>query len=268
MKGSRFLVLLLLLVGIPILGFHFWRHGLPRPNAPRIGISVSDDLLDRLGLHRGAYDHALSQVGAQAVTLSPENGAENIDELLGGIDGLLLTGGGDVHPQLYGEALRASRGISLERDLFEIRLIRAALERNMPILGICRGHQILNVAHGGTLQGLRENEVLAKTHGPSLKSFGAHSVEITANSNLAGIIGEGSLQVNSFHLQAVAEVGEALHVCAVAPDGVVEGVERRDRRMVIGLQWHPEIMAIGDSSHHAIFKKLVERAKAYRASQT
>ncbi len=266
--GRRFLLFLLLFVGILILGFHFWRHGLPRPNAPRIGISVSNDLLDRLGIHRGAYDHALSQVGAQVVTLAPGNGLEGIDELLDGIDGLLLTGGGDVHPQLYGKALSSSRGISLERDLFEIRLIQGALERDMPILGICRGHQILNVAHGGTLQDLKANEELAKNHGPSLKSFGAHFVKITANSNLAGIIGERTLQVNSFHLQAIAEVGEDLRVCAIAPDGVVEAVERTDRRMVIGIQWHPEIMAIGDSSHQAIFKKPVERARDYRASQT
>jgi len=273
---QRFLLFPLLLMGMLLLGFHLWRHGLPHPDGPRIGLSVSDDWLDRLGIHRGAYDHVLSRVGAQVVTLEPRKGLEEVNALLESIDGLLLTGGGDVHPALYDGSLPpphpppASRGgmaVSLERDVFEIQLIRGALERDMPILGICRGHQILNVAHGGTLQGVRENEALAKNHGPSLKSFGAHLVEVVPNSYLANIMAENALQVNSFHLQAVAKLGVNLRASAIAPDGVIEAIERPDRRMVIGIQWHPEIMSIGDASHLAIFRKLVECAADYRAQR-
>lgn len=267
-RNRKRLTLFLIIAGALFIGFHFWRFGLPfRPDAPRIGLSVSDDLHDRVGIHRGAYDHALSRVGAQIVTLEPSEGQDNIDALLDRIDGLLLTGGSDIHPQLYGGSSGAAHGVNLERDLFEVELIKGALERDMPILGICRGHQILNVVHGGTLQDLRQKRELAKSHGPSLESLRGHPVKIVANSHLASVITKPTIQVNSFHFQAIDKLGKGLRIAAIAQDGVIEAVERADRRMVIGIQWHPDIMAIGSESHLVLFRKLVESAVNYEVQR-
>jgi gamma-glutamyl-gamma-aminobutyrate hydrolase PuuD len=180
------------------------------------------------------------------------------------VDALLLSGGDDVDPALYGGDASEAGSINRRRDEFEIRLIRAALDRNMPVLGICRGIQILNVAHGGSIRNLRADEALSEHHGIDVDSFTAHKVTVAADTRLAAAIGAGMHRVNSFHGQAVGRVGDGLRVCATADDGVIEGLERPDRAFVIGIQWHPEITSLTEEAALTLFRALVLHAEAYR----
>jgi putative glutamine amidotransferase len=125
----------------------------------------------------------------------------------------------------------------------------------------------LNVALGGTIRNLRAEEAVADRHGIGTGSFTAHDVTVTAGTRLAEAIGSGDRHVNSFHGQAVGRVGEGLRVCAVADDGVVEGVERPDKTFVVAVQWHPEIRSLTDEEGLVLFQRLVREAKAYRASR-
>ena len=154
--------------------------------------------------------------------------------------GLLLMGGTDVNPKRYGAAPQPETDApDDERDQVELDLIHAALERDLPILAICRGLQILNVYHGGTLT----QHLGAIKHDPEKDdhSTAAHEVQFSPGSRLAQIAGAGGWPVNSRHHQAVAQVGNDLDISARdSEDGMVEGLERRDKRYVVAVQWHPE----------------------------
>jgi gamma-glutamyl-gamma-aminobutyrate hydrolase PuuD len=175
----------------------------------------------------GPYLEALRRVGVEVVFGAP------LDE----VSGLMLMGGTDVNPARYGEArLPVTEDPDDARDLLELRLIGEALERDLPILAICRGMQVLNVQHGGSLI----QDIAGHVQPKGDKSLNAHAIEIVAGTKLAGIAGGLKSQVNSRHHQAVARVGEGLVVSARAEDGVIEGLERTDKKFVVGVQWHPE----------------------------
>ncbi len=178
------------------------------------------------------YEEALRQAGVETV----------FGVSLDGFSGLMLMGGTDVNPARYGESPHPeTEDPDDERDQREIALIAEALARDLPILAICRGMQILNVQHGGSLiQHL--DPVEQHRQRPADKSLSAHSIEITAGTELARIAGsELKREVNSRHHQSIARVGAGLVVSARDPrDGVIEAIERPDRRFVIGVQWHPE----------------------------
>jgi putative glutamine amidotransferase len=178
------------------------------------------------------YTDALRRVGVEAV----------FGESLNGVSGLMLMGGTDVNPARYGEQpYPETEEPDDERDRREAALIAEALERDLPILAICRGMQILNVQHGGTL--LQRFETVQRHRElPKDKSLNAHSIEIMPGRELARIAGpELRREVNSRHHQSIARVGEGLVVSARDPrDGVIEAIERADRRFVVGVQWHPE----------------------------
>lgn len=181
------------------------------------------------------YAEALYQAGIEPI----------FGTSLDGVSGLMLMGGTDVNPAQYGEERQAeTEDPDDQRDQREFLLIAEALERDLPILAICRGMQILNVAHGGTLvQNLEPVE--RHRQRPKDKSVSAHCIEIVPGTTLAKIAG-GSLrrEVNSRHHQAVARVGQGLIVSATDPgDGVIEALERADKRFVVGVQWHPENQA-------------------------
>lgn len=241
--------------------FLWWtRHG-AGPEAPRIGLSVSDAWYDDLGIHRAAYDAALARAGARVVTLRPSDHAQRLDEILEGLDGLLLAGGGDVDPALYDSSDSGANDVDRQRDDFEIDLLSRAEQHGLPVLGICRGCQILAVAHGGKLRNLRNEDELGKTHGITLKSMSAHDVEIVPETRLAKILEQPRFRVNSFHAQAVSSPGRLL-VSARAADGVIEALELPGRRMVLGIQWHPEILGVLDKSQQAVIESLVAEARA------
>jgi putative glutamine amidotransferase len=210
---------------------------------PVIGVTLGDG--DRPGFHsmRRDYVRSVEQAGAVPVVLPPV-APEDVPALLDRLDGVLLSGGVDVDPLLYGQAPHAKLGkVNRKRDDFELALTRAALDRDRPILAICRGHQVLNVATGGTLvQDIPSQIDGAMEHsasGPRWKR--AHAVDLLGPSLLRGILGQDTLAVNSFHHQAADRIGEGLVVTARSPeDGVVEALEMPSRRFVVAVQWHPE----------------------------
>jgi len=212
------------------------------------------------------YVAALRRAGGQEAILLPtaldEEGAA---VLLDRVDGLLLLGGGDLDPRTYGEEPNTRvYGVNADRDACELVLTRVAVGRRIPVLAICRGHQVLDVALGGTLDqhitgrdGLLEHGVPGAEDGARL-----HEVDIEPGSRLAAAMGATSATVSSHHHQAVARVGDGLHVVARAPDGVVEGVELADPAgpWVVGVQWHPEDTAEHDPANQALFDAFVREA--------
>jgi putative glutamine amidotransferase len=190
------------------------------------------------------YEEALRQAGIEPVFVTTSGIS------LDGLSGVMLMGGTDVNPARYGE-LRHSQTEDPDdqRDQIELALIAEALERDLPILAICRGMQILNVQHDGTLvQHL--DPVERHRQRPADKSLSAHSIEIVPATKLARIAGtELRREVNSRHHQAVARIGHGLVVSATDPrDGVIEAIERPDKRFVVGVQWHPENQIAGEDS--------------------
>ena len=258
------LVVLGLLFGIPAVGL--LTYLVLRPTAPADGPRVGLVMASSFVIQRPLYEDAVARAGGQTVLITPTDDDARLVATLERVDAVLLTGGDDVDPAVYGGGPSDAGATERQRDEFEIRLIRAALERDLPILGICRGIQILNVAHGGSLRNLRSDETLADHHGIGLNSFTAHSVVVQPGTRLAEVLGPGTRRVNSFHGQAVDRVGEGLTVCAVADDGIVEGLERSDRTFILGIQWHPEITSLTDAQALALFETLVGHAKAHRTA--
>jgi putative glutamine amidotransferase len=174
----------------------------------------------------------------------PPLGEDAIDDLLDGLDGICFSGGPDVDPAEYGAERDGCLGSTWRRlDRFELALARAAHERELPTLGICRGCQVLNVARGGDLvQHLgdagRDSPLHHRQRVPGERW--THRIEIEPDSVLARAVGTTELEVNSFHHQAVRTLGDGLRATAHAPDGVVEAIEDPDRRLYLGVQWHAE----------------------------
>ncbi len=185
------------------------------------------------------YLIALRELGIEFKELTPEE-----PRSVGGLDGLLVTGGGaDVNPKLYGQEPRPETDgpPDEERDLMEMKLIKSALEADLPLLCICRGMQMLNVVHGGDLdQHIPQAAVHRVKPPPGRRHEIVHTIKVEPGTKLAEILGVEEHPVNSRHHQAVRHLGRYLVVSARAPDGVVEAIERPDRRFVLGCQWHPE----------------------------
>lgn len=229
-------------------------------NAPRIGITTTAGQSAKE--RERYYAQAVSAAGGDPAWLEPSLilAARSPEEVLGTLDGLVLTGGADIDPRYYGEIVRPEAGVKIDaqRDAAELLLTRAALASEMPIFGICRGIQTLNVAAGGSLhQDLGALPIDASVHRqPRTKADweAAHPVTVTKGSRLATLLGGGQAEVNSFHHQAVKAVADDFVVTAQAPDGVIEGIEHRTRSFVLGVQWHPERMV----SHSAVQRKLFE----------
>jgi gamma-glutamyl-gamma-aminobutyrate hydrolase PuuD len=221
-------------------GFEAWARWGRGPRAPVIGISVSRDWYDVARLNPAPYAAALGRAGANVLLLASGDAAA-----LDGVDGLLLVGGGDV-------------GADREHDAFERALLRRAEARGIPVLGICRGAQVIAAAHGGTL-GPLEGES-ARRHGVTLQSLSAHDVRCRPGSILHGALGGGARRVSSTHVQAIVDPGPRLRVAAEAEDGVIEAVELPGPRFVVGIQWHPEIGSLAEESELSPFRLLVEAA--------
>lgn len=190
---------------------------------------------------------------------------EWVDEILAVADGVLLTGGGDVHASYYGEkeSIPLQRTSEL-RDGVEARLMHAAGEAGMPVLGICRGCQVVNVAFGGTLiqdvPSMRPSDVPHSLDPGSDKEHEpVHEVALVPGSRLAAAYGTERVRVNSMHHQAVDEVAPNLSATAVAPDGLVEGIEAREG-WIVGVQWHPERMSAAHPEQLAVFEAFVAAA--------
>jgi putative glutamine amidotransferase len=190
-------------------------------------------------------------------------------QVLGEIHGLVLTGGGDIDPVLYGEDRHPTvEDAEPGRDEFELDLARRAVDADLPVLAICRGAQVLNVAFGGTLvQDIPSSVTSDLRHTISQpKNEVAHEVTVTPGSRLASALGSAvtsahTCRVNSRHHQSVARVGRGLEAVATAPDGVVEGIEAPEADFCVGVQWHPENF-VGGGEFKPLFDAFVERAAA------
>lgn len=205
---------------------------------------------------------SITKAGGTPVVLPIVDDRDVMARFVDVIDGLVLSGGMDVDPTLYGEEPHPKLGkVSPERDFFEINIARAVLDKGKPLLGICRGCQVLNVSLGGTLF----QDIHAQSSQPLLQHVqqapryhGSHFAEISNDSKLKAVVGQERIRVNSFHHQAVKEVGRGLVVSAVASDGVVEAVESTEHPFVIGVQWHPEHMALHDDEpSNSLFRAFV-----------
>jgi len=207
------------------------------------------------------YVQAVAQAGGVPILIPLGIGEEGLKALVDRLDGLLLPGGEDVEPGLYGEPPHPRLGkVDPERDRLEIAVTRLALDVRLPILALCRGHQVLNVALGGSLyQDIPSQWPEAIVHqAPNRRGPGAsHLITVDAGSRLAQIIGPGPMMVNSFHHQAIKELAPGLVATAWAPDGLIEAVEMPDHPFCLGVQWHPEEMVRDHPPMRALFRAFV-----------
>jgi putative glutamine amidotransferase len=206
------------------------------------------------------YVDAVERAGGRPVLVPPSD--DGVEETLEVLDAIVFSGGADVDPGSYGaEPHPETDAPQALRDAGEMALLRAALDRDLPTLAICRGFQLLNVARGGDLVQHLPETVGHEDHRQVPGTFSEHPVEVKEGSKLAAIVG-GSPAVTSHHHQSVGRVGDGLVATAWAADGTLEAVEDPTRRFAVGVQWHPEA---GDDD--ALFRSLVEEARAYRASR-
>lgn len=237
--------------------------GTRRPIIGVTGRRVRSDSGVEVVTVKDAYLAEVVAAGGVPVVLAPTPEPGAIARLAESIDGLLLTGGRDIDPQRYGERIwNATVQPEPDRDAFELPLVRLAVEADRPVLAICRGIQVLNVALGGTLyQDLPTQlpESLLHTQEEDRDAV-THSVRMEPHSCLARLIGDAPLETNTFHHQAVKDVASSLQVTARSDDGVIEALEAPDRRFVCGVQWHPEDLAASYPRHRRLFEALVGAA--------
>jgi putative glutamine amidotransferase len=200
------------------------------------------------------------------VLLPPLQGDQLLRSIYDRLDGILLSGGEDVAPDRYGEAVHDKCGhIDPERDVAELALTRWAIRDRKPLLAICRGIQVLNVAMGGSLYQDIEAQVPGALRHPWYpdhpRDLRAHPVSVTPGSRLAHILGDGTVPVNSLHHQAIKAVAPGLVVVARAPDQIVEAVEYPEHPFAVGVQWHPEELAPTDPGARRLFGALVSNAR-------
>jgi len=227
---------------------------------PIIGITASVDVKEGWYQQSINYITAIEQCGGIPVILPPIS--KSTEALMSKLDGLLLAGGGDLDPQCFNEDPQYKLNYDHPlRDRFELSLTKAALEQEKPILGICRGIQVLNVALGGTLyQELHEQVEGALIHQHS-SGEPTHEVKIEQGSLLARLSGKTVIRVNSFHHQAVRTIATEFIVSATANDGIIEAIEAPHHNFVLGVQWHPERMRGQDPAANALFTDLIEAAQ-------
>jgi putative glutamine amidotransferase len=211
-----------------------------------------------------AYFRAVRKAGGLPLMLPLLESEEEAAAVIARLDGLLLSGGGDPDPALFGEdPIRQLGTIQPERDTAELSLARAALTADLPLLGICRGSQVLAVAGGGTMiQDIPAQVPGAIKHRQDApRWYPTHRVEVVEGSLLSRLLGGPELRVNSSHHQAVRDVPAGWVVSARAPDGVVEAIEIPQRRFALAVQWHPEAMYDSERpAHGELFRALVEAA--------
>jgi putative glutamine amidotransferase len=212
------------------------------------------------------YLEAVRAAGGMPVILAPV-APEAVDSLLGRLDAVVLSGGPDLHPSAYGALPHPELGpTEPELDRFELELARAAVTRGLPVLGLCRGMQVLNVALGGTLhQHLPDLEGGLNHRQDRASGEPTHRVTLARDSRLTKVIGRRYVEVNSFHHQGLHALGKGLAIAGHAPDGHIEAVEARGRRFTFGVQWHAECL-VDRPEHLALFRGLVRAARGHEVA--
>jgi len=252
---------------------------LQQPSKPLIGITPdvgrspalhSADQGEPLVVLQERYARAILEAGGIPLILPVFPSPTAIRELLDRLDGVLLSGGNfDIHPRFYGEEPAQALGeIKEARTQFELGLLSSALERDLPLLGVCGGAQAINVALGGSLyQDIASQIPEAGEHQRgALKEKGGHQIKIHDGTKLKQIVGRDTLEVNTTHHQAVKKLGKGLIVNATAEDGIIEGIESKEHSFVLGVQWHPEALAGRDPSQRKIFAALISACKGSKRS--
>jgi putative glutamine amidotransferase len=236
---------------------------------PAVGVTIENARKENEVFRlREDYVRAVESAGGLPLVLAPGR-PQDVGDLLDHVGALVLTGGADIDPTLYGEERRPEvKAVFPDRDAFELALCREALRRDLPLLAICRGHQVLNVATGGTLvQDIPSQIPGAGAHESDAERWQTcHEVEILPETRLREILGTERVAVNSFHHQSVKQLGRELVLSARSPDGVVEGIEmpRQSRRFVLGVQWHPESFWDHTPHFQPLFEALVRAADGAR----
>lgn len=245
------------------------------PN-PLIGILANIETMDRdpfLGQERTclnqSYIQSIIKAGGIPLILPVVQEKEIIHSYVSLIDGLVLSGGYDVHPHLYGEEPHPDLGaIHPERDAFEIEALKKTYEQKKPILGICRGLQVINVAFGGTLyQDLSHAGSSERIkHIQQTKHYTAtHLVDLISDTQLRDIFGQETIGTNTFHHQSVKKMAPGFIVNAKSRDGIIEGIEKVDYPFFIGVQWHPERMVDHHLNMLNLFSAFIAKASAYQS---
>ena len=213
------------------------------------------------------YSQAILDAGGAPVILPTAQDRRSLEAVLGAVKGLILSGGPDIHPRRYGEEPSAGLGeVDEALDRMELLAAGLAMERNLPLLGICRGIQVLNVALGGTLyQDIASQVPESICHTPKTdKAVNTHTVRLEAGSRLHRLFGRREIWVNGKHHQAVKDLAPGLTVAARARDGVVEAAEDPRRRFAVGVQWHPEGNWRDDPYSKKLFSAFVHAARSER----
>lgn len=204
-----------------------------------------------------AYVNAVERAGGRPLLVPPSE--EGLDETLDALDGLIFSGGSDLDPDTYGqEAHPETKGVAPERDRAELALLQGALERDLPVLAVCRGSQVMNVALGGDLVQHLPEVVGDEKHKHTAGEFADHDVDLEPGTRLAGLLGDRA-PVKSHHHQGFGQLGQGLRKAAWAEDGTLEAIEDPERRFALGVLWHPE-----EAEDLRLFEALVEEARAYR----
>jgi putative glutamine amidotransferase len=270
---GRIGITLAVLIGIYILFrliYPVWINARLPADAPRIAFSLDNSLLGRIGITDATYQRVMTAAGGRLITLRPDAAGVpvnpvKIEALLEKekIDGVLLTGGGDVDPDLYGGDPNSTMLVHRLRDDFEIALIRTAGRQGLPILGICRGCQIINVALGGTVRNLRKEQDVKSHH----LALSGHAVDLNPDSKLAETLGVTHLaKVVSLHGNSVGKPAPEVTIAATGPGNVIEAIEADSaghKGWIVGIQWHPEL-TLDKQVQQKVFKSLVDRARTVR----
>lgn len=242
----------------PLIGLTTFRH---QSNLGLSQLSITE-----------AYVKAISSAGAAPLLIPLGLPDEILQAIFNRLDGILFTGGGDVHPENYqGQEHPLLDEVDTDRDRVEIELIHRAWSSNLPFLGICRGLQVINVALGGTLyEDILDQRPASQRHQywpEKPRNYLAHPVFIEPHSRLAAILGENHPQVNSFHHQGIRTLAPDLQATAFAPDGIIEGVELIDHPFALAVQWHPEWLVPDDIAMRRLFQEFVTAAQLVSTNQ-
>ena len=228
---------------------------------PVIGVTPSQQNGNKEYKLNKSYFDAVMAAGGLPVMLASTVDKDLIRSYLKNIDGLLLSGGIDINPINYSKDNSEIPGnFNSERDIFEIEILKEASEKNLPILGICRGCQLINVASGGTLiQDIYEFDSNCYLHKPEkIRSHLVHSIKLKDNSILSRTTDQKEIMVNSIHHQAVDQIGSDLNVTGISDDGIIESIENAKKEFLIGVQWHPEEIINETNSAFKLFKEFIK----------
>jgi putative glutamine amidotransferase len=258
------IILLCALLCLPLMVLLLPAMLIARFGRPKRGVRIALTVSNRWGTYlqymRLPYDLAILRAGAKVVTIAPGN-INKINNLLDKVDGVIISGGEDIVSEDNTNV--NSQKTNIVRDKLEREVLKEAERRKMPLLCVCRGMQLLSLHHGGSIAGHDDDAILSKTHKSTLRSLGGHPVEIDKSSRLNRILNRKKITVNSLHHQHITNPGN-LTVSGKSPDGLIEAVEMDGEQFMLGVQWHPELLALFDYKEEKLFTALVDAAVKWK----